>query len=138
MNFRAPLAAALALVALLPVSGGALAHGTRAPQKMETIKVSLSVTHAIPSHTTLWLVYGPPAATFGIVQMRHTTRSLYVASLRLPVGSKATFSYLAGHGTVQTPGGAAPGNPVVTIRQLPPIVISARPLPVVRWAGPAR
>lgn len=103
---------------------------------MASVRVTLAVTRPVPAGISVWVVYGPPAPWFGLVRMRPASNSLYVATVHLPAGSRARFTFLTGHGAVRTPTGAIPGRPVTAIRQLPPRTVSTRRLPTVRWSGP--
>lgn len=84
---------------------------------------------------TFWAAYGPLHGRFGVLRLHSAGAGTYAAQQTLPDGTTAV-TFLAGVGTVHTREGAAPGNPVVTIRSLPSVSISSCSLPTVEWQAP--
>jgi len=82
------------------------------------------------------VAYGPLHGRFGIKRLQPAANGLFEASQRLPLHTRTTFAYVAGHGAIHTRAGLAPGNPVVTIRVFGPAVIAPAGIPLVRWNTP--
>jgi hypothetical protein len=120
------VAIALFVAALTP------ARAQRSPIAVATFR--LQVAGSIAPGTTFWVAYGPVNGHFGIVRLRGANGT-YSAKERVPAG-RTTVAYLAGHGTMKTRFGVAPGNPVVTIHRVESAVIGQGPLPTVRWIAP--
>jgi hypothetical protein len=57
---------------------------------------------------------------------------MFAATSPLPAVAHATFYYLQGTGSIHTRAGLAPGNPVITLRTVGPLVIGRTALPLVR------
>lgn len=125
-----------AVVALAALPAPALAHSGRVQPRLVSCRLTLSVAHMPPAGTSLWVVYGPPAPWFGMARMHATSSGTYSAVVKLPAGSRARFTYLAGKGAIRTAHGSVPGNPVITVRATAPMTIGPRALPEVRWSGP--
>ncbi len=85
---------------------------------------------------TYWVAYGPLHGHFGIKRLQPVANGLFEASQRLPLHTRTTFVYVAGHGAIHTRAGLAPGNPVATIRVFGPAVIAPAGVPLVRWNTP--
>ncbi len=85
---------------------------------------------------TYWVAYGPVQGRFGIKRLQPAANGLFEASQQLPLHTRTTFAYVAGHGAIHTRAGLAPGNPVVTIRVFGPAVIAPAGIPLVRWNTP--
>lgn len=96
----------------------------------------LQVQGHVGPHTTFWVAYGPLADHWGIVRLHAAGHGMFVARRRLPLHGRSVFAYLVGNGTITTRIGPVPGNPVITIRRLGPLTISARGLPLVHWTAP--
>ena len=124
------VASAVAIV--LFVTALTPARAQHSPMVVATFR--LQVAGSISPGTTFWVAYGPVDGHFGIVQL-HGANGTYSARQRVPAG-RTTVAYLAGHGTMKTRFGVAPGNPVVTIRRVESAVIGQGPLPTIRWIAP--
>jgi hypothetical protein len=112
-------------------AGAALAS---VPRLVETA-FHVQVPGAVPPGTTLWVAYGPVAGKFGIIRLHRDPSGQFVASGRFPAGTRATFYYIRGHGTIPTRAGAMPGNPVRTLGHQGPLVVGRQPVPLFRAAG---
>ncbi len=99
------------------------------------IAFRLQVAGTPDAGATFWVAYGPLAGKFGIIRLHRNRSGMYVARARLPLHARTVFSYLEGQGTIQARFGLAPGNPVVTIRQVGPMP-AGRPIPPIRWQAP--
>jgi hypothetical protein len=103
---------------------------------MTTVTFHLRVQATPPPQMTFWVAYGPPAPHFGVVRLHPVGNGQYVGSRALPVGASASFTYLAGWGTVRTRAGAVPGDPVFVIKRTGRVRIGLARLPAVVWRGP--
>jgi len=126
------LACALSLIA-----GRAVAAASPNVHPSETrIQFRLQVSGPRDPLATYWVAYGPLQGRFGIKRLQQAAGGLFGASLRLPLHSRTTLAFVAGHGAIYTQAGLAPGNPVVTIRVFGPAIIAPAGIPLVRWNTP--
>src|SRR5947209_4618592 len=100
-RFALPLlGVGLFAASLTPVHAQTTHSGTHTPVRTVLKLFRLGVAATPAPGTTFWVAYGPLGGRFGIVRLRASTSTSYVAALRLPALGKTTFSYLAGHGTI--------------------------------------
>jgi hypothetical protein len=71
---------------------------------------------------------------WGIVRLHRRAAGKYELKLRLPIG-QTTFAYIRGTGVTSSRQGRVPGNPVVTIAEIPR-KSTATVLPLVVWQAP--
>lgn len=134
MVLRVTLVSATLLAGSLSVAQAATSGSTA---RMATVNFHLRVTSAPPQQMTFWVAYGPPEPTFGVVRLHRVGKGEYAGSRALPVGARASFTYLAGWGVINTKGGPMPGDPVVTIKRTRSLPIGSAPVPMIVWSGPA-
>jgi hypothetical protein len=126
------------LAAVIAAGGEATVHASvgHARPRMTTVTFRLRVQTAPPPQMTFWVAYGPPAPRFGVVRLLPAGSGQYVGSRALPSGARASFTYLAAWGSVRTPAGAMPGNPVTVIKRTVRLQIGLGHVPEVVWKGP--
>lgn len=124
---------ALTMASLLPAEakGRPLAH-----VRSVAVTFRLHVAGQIAAGTTYWVSYGPLAGQWGIVRLRRTGPGRYEAAASIPATGRTIFSYLAGRGTLRTPAGLVPGDPVITIQRFGPMSASDLPQTAVEWRPP--
>lgn len=132
------LAASIVLSAALLFPVATWANGRNALVLDPRVRVvfRLQVSGRPTSHATFWVAYGPTAGKFGIVRLKASSNSTWLASQRLVTGARLNLVYLMGQGSVQTRFGVAPGNPVVTIRRVPSFTVGTPSPAVVQWQAP--
>jgi hypothetical protein len=140
MKFRQyrPLLASIALSigVLFPTVARASTHPAVRLDTRVTVSFRLHVAGQPAQNSTFWVAYGPVAGKFGLVQLKSSGSGTFVASRRMPASARLDLSYLAGHGVTRTRFGAAPGNPVTTIRHIAPVPVAGGSLPIVQWQAP--
>lgn len=137
----AMLLATLALVDGATQSHAQVNRGSRfkdapTPAVLTSTEFRLHVAGHIVRGTTFWVAYGPLDGTFAILRLHSVGDGTFERRCSLPVGARATFSYLMGRGSVRTRLGEEPGNPVVTIRTVGPNAVSPARLLTVQWHIP--
>jgi hypothetical protein len=134
------LALFVSLSLFAAVSAPVAARGTREIRVQPTAPTvqsfRLHVDGKVGPKATFWVAYGPLAGHFGLIRLRLAGPGLYAAAVRLPGSGTSEFAYLRGNGVIRTPHGAAPGNPVTTIRVLGPVTVPQSRLPTVQWQAP--
>lgn len=128
---RQPLLAVVVFIAAVASALGAPRAHASEPRLVQTA-FHVQVPTTVPSRMTFWVAYGPVAGKFGIVRLHRASSREFVASARFPAGSRATFYYIEGRGSIQTRSGAAPGNPVTTLGHQGPLVVGRQPIPLFR------
>jgi hypothetical protein len=108
----------------------------QASSQLVSTPFHVQVPGPVSAQTTLWVAYGPVAGKFGIIRLHASPSGQFVGSARFPAGSRATFYYIEGQGTVHTRAGLAPGNPTRTLGRVGPLVIGRQPVPLFRAAAP--
>lgn len=126
------LASSLLLASGVPVF--AHSYGHRPGTVSEAFR--LQVAGHVSAGETFWVAYGPLNGRFAILRLHQVGAGRFVRNSTLPVGSRATYSYIMGHGVLHTRLGAVPGNPVVTIRAIGPVTVGQTPLPTIEWYAP--
>jgi hypothetical protein len=81
-----------------------------------TVAFRLHVSGLLPDKATFWVAYGPIDGRFWVVRLRRSVEGTFGTRRSLPSDGTSDFTYLVGRGTVSTPAGPAPGNPVTVIR----------------------
>jgi hypothetical protein len=139
MKGATTVCAALVILAASSSSTAAAGHTQvgKTPSASVTATFRLVVSGQADSSLTFWVAYGPLRDGFGLVQLHPAGQGRYRASVTLPAEGRTVFAFLAGHGTIRTRFGPAPGNPVVTIRRIGPVNLAELRLPTVRWMVPA-
>lgn len=130
----AALVTTLALVSHTPADAAARS-GTHS--RMTTVTFRLHTATRPQAGTTFWVAYGPLASQWGLVRLSARGNGLYEASRTLPADGRTTFAYLAGNGVIHAQFGPAPGNPVVTVRSVGPVIVSRVGRSTVEWYPPA-
>ena len=122
-----------ALASSTPAWADSSGHSTERAAALSLFR--LQVDGAVESSATFWVAYGPLDGQWGIRRLRAASARLYALRLRLPPG-RTVISFIQGTGVLRTPHGDVPGAPVTTIRQIGPIAIGARVLPIYVWHEP--
>jgi hypothetical protein len=96
----------------------------------------LHVHGRIDPDATFWLAHGPIDGRFGIERLHFRGHGIFVLSHGFPLGVRAVFTFVMGHGVIKTRAGFEPGNPVVTISSIGPVYLNGETLPTVNWQAP--
>ncbi len=136
MNVKRAIGPVLAMALAISASTPAFAHSSSRHPRMATMTFSIQVAGDIGPGTTFWLAHGPINGRFGIVRMHRVGRNTYAVQQIFPKGHRATFTYVMGHGAIETPGGPAPGDPVVIIDTVGPLHLNGETLPTIQWQAP--
>lgn len=134
MNRTSLVLVSLILGVALPWTNVGAGHAA-APRLVSTA-FHVRLPAGISPGTTIWVAYGPVAGKFGIIRMHSISPRQYAASAKLPRGSRATFYYVEGQGTIHTRAGLAPGNPTRTLGRVGPVVIGRQPVPLFTVPAP--
>lgn len=126
----------LAISLLFATGARVLAHPFNRHARSVSTDFRLHVAGHVAPGTTFWVAYGPLDGKFAILRLHSAGRGAYLRRSTLPLGARATYSYLMGHGSIHTRLGREPGNPVVTIRTIGPLTVRQAPLPTVQWQAP--
>lgn len=131
------LSTALLLTCLTSASAAARHAPSAARLDVVARTFSLHVIGSPDRRATFWVAYGPLQGRFGVVRLRRTrVPTIYAATVSLPARGRAIFAYLAGEGTVQSPAGDMPGDPVVTLARTGPLSLTRGDAPPVNWRVP--
>lgn len=130
---------ASAAIALAGVATPFAAHASTRASNLSLVRTAfhLQAESGLPPTTTYWVAYGPVAGKFGLIRLRNTGHGQFTAAGWFPSGTRATFYYIEGQGTIQTKAGPAPGNPVHTIGHTSPVIIGRQAVPLFRVPAPA-
>lgn len=126
----------LGVFLLLATGATVLAHPLGRHARFVATDFRLHVAGHVARGTTFWVAYGPLDGKFAILRLRSVGNGIFVRRSSLPIGARATYTYVMGHGALHTRLGQEPGNPVVTIRTVGPLTVRQAPLPAVQWHAP--
>jgi hypothetical protein len=107
------------------------------PGARVNVAFRIHVSGKFPGDATFWVAYGPLAGRFWLVRLHKTFRGTFGTQRSLPSAGTSSFTYLVGRGSVSTPAGPAPGNPVTVIRTLGPVSVEQLARARIAWHLPA-
>ena len=134
----APIAVPFILASSLSVAQARQTGSARSHQHSRMVQATFRLqVKGNPSGHTFWVAYGPLNDQFGLIQLRPSSRGLYTATHSLPADGRTIFAFLAGSGTISTHFGAAPGDPVLTIKRIGPVSMASWKSPTIVWRASA-
>ncbi|GAC1331995.1 MAG: hypothetical protein NVS2B16_28230 [Chloroflexota bacterium] len=108
----------------------------RAQASTVPVTFRLRAADAPSTDTTFWVAYGPVGGRFGIARLHAAGNHMYTARVLMPINARSIFAYLAGHGSITTRFGPAPGDPVQTVKQVGPVAVVRLRSVTTEWHAP--